>query len=266
MLTIFVSLLFIIMNNKYDGVVRFKNMMETSISSLFYIANAPRELLDKVSDRFISQSTLQLENQLLRQTLKEKNVELLLLEQLKMENQRLRILLNSPLRHDEQKKIVEVLSADSYLYNQQVVINHGSSEGVFVGQPIVDEKGIVGQVISTGQTTSRVLLISDVTHSIPVRVLRSDIQLIATGTGQTNELQIENVLYSADVVEGDLLITSGLDGRFPEGYPVAKVTSVIREQQSHFIEVKAEPLASLDRLRYLLLLWPTNQDVLTLIN
>ncbi len=106
-----------------------------------------------------------------------------MLDQLKVENQRLRLLLSSPLRQDEYKKIAEVLAAEMDAYRQQVVINQGRLDGAFVGQPIIDERGVVGQVISVGKKSSRVLLLSDITHAIPVQVLRNDVRGIASGTG-----------------------------------------------------------------------------------
>ena len=112
-----------------------------------------------------------------------------------------------------------------------------------------------------GENTSRVLLLTDVTHSIPVQVLRNDVRVIASGTGHTDELSLDNVPRSVDIEKGDLLVTSGLGGRFLEGYPVAVVQSVSRDSSNYFAIVKAKPLALLERLRYVLLLWPSNLDI-----
>ena len=170
-------------------------------------------------------------------------------------------MLNSPLRTDEYKKIAEILTTETDIYRQQVVINQGQSDGVYVGQPIIDEKGVVGQVIAVGETSSRVLLLSDVTHSIPVQVLRNDVRVIASGTGRSDELMLDNVPRSVDILKGDLLVTSGLGGRFPEGYPVGIVENVSRDASNYFATVNVKPLASLERLRYVLLLWPTVEDM-----
>ena len=126
---------------------------------------------------------------------------------------------------------------------------------------MIDEKGMIGQIISVGENTSRVLLLTDVTHSIPVQVLRNDVRVISSGTGHSDELTLDNVPRSVDIEKGDLLVTSGLGGRFVEGYPVAVVQSVSRDGSNYFATVKAKPLAELDRLRYLLLLWPSNLDM-----
>lgn len=101
------------------------------------------------------------------------------MDHLKVENQRLRLLLNSPLRTDEYKKIGEILTAETDIYRQQV-INQGAKDGAYVGQPVIDEKGVVGQIISVGENTSRILLLTDVMHSLPVQVLRNDVRVIAS--------------------------------------------------------------------------------------
>ena len=105
------------------------------------------------------------------------------------------------------------------------------------------------------------MLITDITHAIPVQVLRNDVRGIANGTGHNDELIIDNLPRSVDIVKGDVLVTSGLGGRFPEGYPVAIVESVANDTKSQFARIVAKPLASLDRLRYLLLLWPTTEEL-----
>lgn len=255
------SLALIAFDGRSSAMIQLRNMLETAVSGLYYFANTPRTVLDGVSNNFIDTNKLQLENKLLKEQLREKNADLLLLDQLKVENQRLRLLLSSPLRQDEYKKITEVLTAEMDAYRQQVIINQGQKTGAYVGQAVIDERGVVGQVISVGENSSRVLLISDVTHAVPVQVLRNDVRGIASGTGHNNELVIDNLPRSTDVVKGDILVTSGLGGRFPEGYPVAMVEEVTNDTKSQFARIVAKPLASLDRLRYLLLLWPTSEEM-----
>ena len=260
-LAVIASITLILLDGKTDSMSRARSVMETAVGGLYYLANSPRTVLDGVSDNLVDTNKLQIENKVLREQLREKNADLLLLDQLKVENQRLRLLLNSPLRTDEYKKIAEVLTAETDVYRQQVVINQGERDGAYVGQPVIDEKGVIGQIISVGENTSRVLLLTDVTHYIPVQVLRNDVRVIASGTGHADELTLENVPRSADIEKGDLLVTSGLGGRFVEGYPVAVVQSISRDGGNYFATIKAKPLASLDRLRYLLLLWPSNMDM-----
>ena len=261
LLAVAASLSLILADDQTNSMTKARSAMETAVGGLYYLANSPRTVLDGVSDNLVDTSKLQIENKVLREQLREKNADLLLLDQLKVENQRLRLLLNSPLRTDEYKKIAEILTAETDVYRQQIVINQGEKDGAYVGQPVIDEKGVIGQIISVGENTSRVLLLTDVTHSIPVQVLRNDVRVIASGTGHTDELTLDNVPRSVDIEKGDLLVTSGLGGRFLEGYPVAVVQSVSRDGSNYFATVKAKPLAALERLRYVLLLWPSNLDM-----
>jgi rod shape-determining protein MreC len=136
------------------------------------------------------------------------------------------------------------------------VINRGANDGVFEGQPVLDEKGIVGQILHVGTTSSRVLLITDLSNAIPVRIKRNGVRLVATGSGQIDRLTHNFVPHSTDIHQGDLLVTSGLGGKFPEGYPVARVVSVKQDESRPFARVVSKPVAQIDRLRYLLLLWP----------
>ncbi|SEP65657.1 rod shape-determining protein MreC [Basfia succiniciproducens] len=260
-LAVMLSVGMILFDGQTNVMIQTRNFIDTAVGGLYYLANTPRTVLDNVSDNLVDTNKLQIENKVLKQQLREKNADLLLLDQLKVENQRLRLLLNSPLRTDEYKKIAEILTAETDVYRQQVVINQGRNDGAYVGQPVIDEKGVIGQIISVGEAASRVLLLSDVTHSIPVQVLRNDVRVIASGTGRTDELTLDNVPRSVDIVKGDLLVTSGLGGRFPEGYPVAVVENVSRDGSNYFATVSAKPLASLERLRYVLLVWPAGDDI-----
>lgn len=258
---IVISVALILSDGRSQAMIQLRNVLESAVSGLYYFSNTPRTVLDGVSNNFIDSQKLQLENRALKQQLLEKNTDLQLLDQLKVENNRLRLLLSSPLRQDEYKKVVEVLNAEMDAYRQQVIINQGKKDGAFIGQPVIDERGVVGQVISVGDNTSRILLLTDVTHGIPIQILRNDVRAVATGTGQSGELLLDNMPRGVDIEKGDVLVTSGLGGRFPEGYPVAVVESVQNDGSSHFARAIARPLASLERLRYLLLLWPMGDDM-----
>lgn len=255
------SIACIFLDGRSSAMVQVRSVLETAVSGLYYFANTPRVVLDGVSNNFIDGQRLKMENQVLREQVREKSADLLLLDQLKVENQRLRLLLSSPLRQDEYKKVAEVLMAEMDAYRQQLVINQGKMDGAFVGQPVIDERGVVGQVISVGEKSSRVLMLTDVTHAIPVQVLRNDVRGIASGTGHSEELILDHLPRTVDIAKGDVLVTSGLGRNFPEGYPVAIVETVVNDGSSHFARVTARPLASLDRLRYLLLLWPTSEEL-----
>lgn len=134
-------------------------------------------------------------------------------------------------------------------------MDKGSADGVFVGQPVLDAQGLMGQVIRVSRYVSRVLLISDVNHSVPVQVVRSNLRLIARGTGTTRQLELMHVQDTADIKKGDLLVSSGLGGRFPVGYPVGVVNHVEHDPGKPFAKVTATPSARLDRSRHVLLVF-----------
>ncbi len=189
-----------------------------------------------------------------------KKADNLLLEQLKQENARLRELLGSPLRQDEHMMVTQVISGANTPYRDQVVIDKGSNDGVYEGQPVISDKGVVGQVVGISNFNSRVLLICDTAHALPVQVLRNDIRVIAAGSGCADDLQLEPLPGNTDIRVGDVLVTSGLGGRFPEGYPVAVVSAVKHDTQRAYTIISARPSAELQRLRYLLLLWGNEND------
>lgn len=147
LIAIFASIALILADGRNSSITKARSAMETAIGGLYYLANSPRSILDGISENLVDTNKLQIENKVLRQQLLEKNADLLLLDQLKVENQRLRLLLNSPLRTDEYKKIAEVLTAETDIYRQQIVINQGKKDGAYVGQPVIDEKGVIGQII-----------------------------------------------------------------------------------------------------------------------
>ncbi len=259
-LAILTAIVLIFADIKVGAFVKIRSYMDTAVSPFYFLSNAPREFLDNISNTFASRQQLELENRALRQELMLKNSDLQLLGQFKQENARLRELLGSPLRQDEHKMVTQVLSTSNDPYSDQVVIDKGSNNGVFVGQPVISDKGVVGQVVAVGAITSRVLLICDSSHAIPIQVLRNDIRVIAAGSGCSDDLQLEHLPANTDIRVGDVLVTSGLGGRFPEGYPVAVVSSVKVDNQRAYTVIQARPTAGLQRLRYLLLLWGSDRN------
>ena len=151
--------------------------------------------------------------------------------------------------------IAEILAVDLAPYRQQVMVNKGTSSGVFVGQPVLDANAVMGQVIRTNPFSSVVLLITDADHALPVEVNRNGLRTIAAGTGLSQELELLYIPKNADIRVGDLLVTSGMDERFPPGYPVARVKTVRQDPDNPFTTVIAEPTARLDRSREVLLVW-----------
>ncbi|MGV3001184.1 rod shape-determining protein MreC [Vibrio sp.] len=243
-------------DSRLDTFSNVRYLLNSSVAPIQYAANLPRSMFDGMYERLNSMKTLVQTNSTLKNEVLSLKSNLLLLEQYKEENVRLRELLGSPYVRDERKVVTEVMAVDSSPYRHEVVIDKGRTDGVYEGQPVINEKGIVGQVINVSAHNSRVLLLTDSNSSIPVQVLRNDIRVIASGNGDIDSIQLENVPTSTHIETGDLLVTSGLAGRYPEGYPVAYVTSVKNDNHLPFSEIAAKPVVEFDRLRYLLLVWP----------
>jgi rod shape-determining protein MreC len=142
---------------------------------------------------------------------------------------------------------------------QRFLINRGIADGVFVGQPLLDANGIVGQIVAVSQLSAEAMLITDVEHAVPVTVERSRVRTIAEGTGDSGLLLLPYLPNTSDIQPGDLLVTSGLGGVFPSGRPVAEVTEVQLRPEQSFARVVARPLAALDRDQEVLLIWPNEQ-------
>ncbi|EGR2797174.1 rod shape-determining protein MreC [Vibrio navarrensis] len=246
-------------DNRLDAFSGVRYFLNSLVAPIQYTADLPRTMFDGVYERFNTQQSLLEGNQNLRREVLRLRSDLLLLDQYKEENLRLRKLLGSSFVRDEKKMVTEVMAVDTSPYRHQVVIDKGRIDGVYVGQPVINEKGIVGQVTFVAAHNSRVLLLTDAKNAIPVQVIRNDIRVIASGNGEIDEIQLEYIPTSTDIQVDDLLVTSGLGGVYPEGYPVAHVTSVEHDTRREFAAIKAKPVVEFDRLRYLLLVWP-NED------
>jgi rod shape-determining protein MreC len=231
-----------------------RGYLQSMISPLQYLANTPKVAMTWISTNVTTRQQLMAENQYFRLNELIFHEQVMQLDILKQENERLRTLLASPLRSELKKMVAEILSVDSDPYSHQLVINRGARDGVYEGQPVLDELGIVGQILHVGQTTSRIILITDTSHAVPVRVKRNGLRLLASGSGQIDRLNHNFVPQSADVQIGDVLVTSGLGGKYPEGYPVATISYISNDESREFLRVYSTPIAQIDRLRYLLLL------------
>ncbi|HEX7031331.1 MAG TPA: rod shape-determining protein MreC [Gammaproteobacteria bacterium] len=193
------------------------------------------------------------ENERLRHELLELNFSQQQLAALREENARLRKLLDSSRRMALDVQVASLLRADLDPFRHRVTINRGSESGVRKGMAMLDADGVIGQVTLAAPGTSQAILITDPGHAIPVEVNRNGVRTVAFGTGALDRLELPFLANSADIQEGDLLVTSGLGGRFPPGYPVATVTQVTRDPAQAFASVVAEPVAELQRIHEVLL-------------
>ncbi|PMY66914.1 MULTISPECIES: rod shape-determining protein MreC [Pseudomonas] len=236
-----------------------RSQMSLVLMQSYWITDLPQRLWQGVASQFGSRTELVAENEKL------KTENLLLqgrmqkLAALTEQNVRLRELLNSSALVNEKVEVAELIGMDPNPFTHRIIINKGERDGVVLGQPVLDARGLMGQVVELMPYTSRVLLLTDTTHSIPVQVNRNGLRAIASGTGNPERLELRHVADTADIKEGDLLVSSGLGQRFPAGYPVATVKEVIHDSGQPFAIVRAVPTAALNRSRYLLLVFSDNR-------
>ncbi len=224
----------------------------------YQLTDIPRRFDDWSDDVFASQTDLRGENESLKIELLIHQRKLQQMAALAAENVRLRQLLNATDMLQDKVLIAELIGVSPNPSSHTVIINRGSKEGVYERQPVLDAFGLMGQIVAVDEDNSRVLLISDPTHAIPIQVNRNGVRAIAEGTGDLNRLNLRHVSINADIREGDLLVSSGLGDRFPVGYPVAEVEQVVRNSGQAFARVIARPMARLDRSRHVLLVFDTH--------
>ncbi|MDX1443604.1 MAG: rod shape-determining protein MreC [Gammaproteobacteria bacterium] len=172
---------------------------------------------------------------------------------LEEENERLRALLESSRQLEAEVQVGELLRADLDPFRHRVTINLGTRDGIVDGEAIIDARGVVGQVTNAAPITADAILITDPSHATPVEINRNGLRTVALGTGSLDRLELPFLPNSADIREGDLLVTSGLGQRFPQGYPVAVVDTIQRDPGQAFAQITARPIAALDRLREVLI-------------
>ena len=229
--------------------------LELTVIPVRVIADTPSRLVNVVGDGLTSHQTLIAERRDLRAEVERLNLEMQRLAALESENARLRRLLDSKQRLALHVRVAEIIGTVPGSGVRQIIVDKGTRDGAFVGQPVVDADGLVGQIIEVTPFTSRVMAVTDASHAVPAEVVRSGFRVVAVGTGRSDRLEVRHVTSSADIKRGDLLITSGLDQRFPPGYPVAKVLSVSRVSGGPFVDVVASPLARLDVASHVLLVF-----------
>ncbi len=224
----------------------------------YQVTDIPRRISDWASGSFASEQDLRAENDRLKTEVLIYQRKQQQMAALAAENVRLRQLLNGKDMLQDKVLIAELMGVSPNPLSHVIMINRGSREGVYEGQPVLDAFGLMGQVVEVDEDSSRVLLISDSTHAIPVQVNRNGVRAIAEGTGDLNRLSLRHVSINADIREGDILVSSGLGERFPVGYPVAEVEQVVRNSGQAFARVIARPMARLDRSRHVLLVFDTH--------
>ncbi len=249
------SVSLMVVDARFDYLEPVRSKLGMVLTPFYGLAEMPVRAWEGVRDQFSSRSELIAENERLKaeSLLMQRRVQKL--AALTEQNVRLRELLNSAALVDDKVLVSELIGVDPNPFTQRIMIDKGENDGVFVGQPVLDASGLMGQVVEVMPYTARVLLLTDTTHSIPVQVNRNGLRAIAVGTGNPERLELRYVADTADIKEGDLLVSSGLGQRFPAGYPVATVKEVIHDSGQPFAVVRAVPTAKMNRSRYVLLVF-----------
>jgi len=249
-----ISLLLIFTDYKFREMDVVRSGLTTLVAPIQYVVNIPPRMMAWLDRTAVDYDALLEENDALKGQSLVLQRKLQKMTALSAENIRLRELLNSVEKIDENVTLAQVIGVDPDPFTHEMMVNKGSNEGVAVGQPLLDASGIMGQVISVSRFSSRVLLLTDSRHAIPVQINRNGVRAIAVGSGLSGYLALLHLPDTADIVEGDLLISSGLGGRFPFGYPVATVGHVGHDPGQPFATIKVQPNAQLTRSRQVLLL------------
>ena len=228
---------------------------------LIDVANAPFVFFDSVSTKIQDKDVLVKQNQLLQAKSLILEGELQKLKSLEAENQALRELLHSnPVLHNEKLMLADVMAVQSDPFHQTLMINKGSHDGVYAGQVVLDAHGIMGQVINVSLYNSTVLLLTDPQSGIPIQDNQTGLHGILTGKGNSGLLNWKNLVSTVDIKTGDKLVSSGLGGRYPAGYPVGTISRIRRYAGDPFLHIRVIPSAKLDSTQQVLLLWPDKND------
>lgn len=249
------SVVLMVVDARFEVLHPLRSQVGVITEPAYRVARMPLTLWEGATQQFTSRSELMAENEKLKAEALLMQGRLQKLATLTEQNVRLRELLNSAALVDERVLVTELIGVDPNPFTHRILIDKGEKDGLFLGQPVLDARGLMGQVVEVMPYTARVLLLTDTNHSIPVQVNRNGLRAIAAGSGNPERLELRHVADTADIKEGDLLVSSGMGQRFPAGYPVATVSEVIHDSGQPFAIVRAVPTAALNRSRYMLLVF-----------
>ncbi len=249
------SILILVIDHRENHLDAVRKAIGASVYPLRVVVDAPVAAWHWLRDSSESRNELRLENSRLKIDRLLTRARLQRYSALEAENARLRAMLEARSRVTDEVRVAGIMSVSGNPFRHVIVIDKGQSDGVYDGQAMVDTNGVIGQVIKTGLFSAQAMLISDPDHALPVEINRNGLRTIAVGTGEFNRLDLPFLPNNADVNQGDLLVTSGLGGAFPAGYPVAIIDSVTRIPQEPFAAVSAKPAAKLNQVREIMLIW-----------
>jgi len=247
-----ISIMFV--DQRFTHLESVRSGISVLVSPLRYLVSLPAMSGTWVAEWFNTHNSLVGENRYLKQEERLLNARLQKMDVLLAENTRLRQLLGASRKLSDEVIVSELLSVDQNPYRQLIELNKGSLDGLKDGQAVIDDYGIMGQIIHVGHNSSTVKLISDPEHVIPVQFIHSGMRSVAFGNGSTDELELRYLPATASIKPGDELVTSGLGGRFPADYPVATITHISLDKTHGFKSAIARPKARLDSSREVLVI------------
>jgi rod shape-determining protein MreC len=249
------SIALMVADQRYDLISRVRAWLTAAAFPVQRGVDLPFRAWDWLSGSIADRSRLRQDNLELTARLRLANLQLQRFAVLEDENRRLRDMRAKTQGIAERVLVASILNVDLDPFRHRVLLDKGAVDGVFKGQAVLDGDGIFGQVTKVNAGTAEVILISDAAHAIPVQSNRSGVRTIAVGLGDSSKLSLPFVTVESDLKVGDLLLSTGLGGVFPPGYPVAQVSKVKRAASATFALVEARPTAKLDRDREVLLVW-----------
>ena len=238
-----------LMDSRYRQLEQARSAASTLVYPLRAAANMPYQFSNWISNSFRTRKDLRQENSQLRTAQQYSQFELQRLQQLQAENHRLRVLLESAQAQELNLQMAEIMRVSLDPGRHHIILNQGAQLGINKGQVVIDAEGLMGQIIRTDPLQSEAVLITDSNHVTPIEVNRNGLRNIAYGNGDDKLLHLPYFAQNSEIQEGDLLVTSGLGGRFPVGIPVAEIVKIKRDPSKTFLEVYAEPIAALDQSR-----------------
>ena len=248
------SLLLLFVDARYRYLESTRSALSVLVSPIQQLATMPSILWQQTSSFFVTQHKLVDENKLLHQRHQLDAAQLSQFQALQQENQQLRNLLALAQRSEFTAQLAEIVYAERDVFKRRVLINKGANGNVRIGQVVMDDIGIVGQITRVYPWLSAVTLITEKDHAVPVQVLRNGLRTIVFGAGDTSQLSLRYMPVSSDIQTGDMLVTSGIDGIYPPGIPVARVKKIERDPAYPFARITCLPVAGVDSHRHLMIL------------
>ncbi len=248
------SLLLMFIDTRYRYLESTRSALSVMVSPIQAMATFPSRVWGRVGDYFAAQADLKNLNQTLQQQHLSDSAQLAQLQTLQLENQQLRNLVALPLRATYTTQMAEVIYTERDLFKRKIIVNKGAEASLQIGQVVMDDMGIIGQITRVYPLLSEVTLITEKDHVVPVQVLRNGLRTIIFGAGDTSQLVLRYMPISSDIAEGDVLVTSGIDGLYPAGIAVAKVTKIERDAAYPFARITCLPVGGVDKNRHLMIL------------